>query len=1006
MNLAKMKLNTRLILIAGFMAMLAIGIGLLGLRGMALTLDGLATVYNDRVVPLKSLKIIADRYAVNIVDTTHKVRNGNISWAEARKSVEESDTIIKQEWQAYTATYLVPAEKDLVAQIEPLFGSAEEDLSKLKDILRRENQVALAEFATNNLYQVIDPISDKLASLSNVQLDVAKQQYDSSNADYQFTRNLSVAILLLGLLVGVGVSWLVGRSIIRQIGMEPKDASDTAYLISAGDLSRDIALAAGDVTSIAANIQAIIVNLRRLVTDANMLVKAGVEGKLATRADASKHQGDYRKIVQGVNNTLDAVIGPLNVAADYVDRISKGDIPEKITDTYHGDFNTLKNNLNQAIDAISNMVAEAVRLEQAAIEGRLATRADATQYQGDYRKIVQGVNNTLDAVIGPLNVAADYVDRISKGDIPEKITDTYHGDFNTLKNNLNQAIDAISNMVAEAVRLEQAAIEGRLATRADASQYQGDYRKIVEGVNNTLDAVIGPLNVAADYVERIAKGDIPPKITDTYHGDFNTIKNNLNRAIDAINALVTDANMLSEAAVAGRLDTRADAAMHWGDYRAIVEGVNATLDSVIGPLNAVQHILAAMEQGDMTQLIDTPYQGQLEQLRQAANNTIHKLAETVGEVVGAANQLANASEQVSSTSQSLSQATSEQAASVEQTSASIEQMGASINQNAENAKITDGMATKANREAQQGGQAVSQTVEAMQEIANKIGIIDDIAYQTNMLALNAAIEAARAGDHGKGFAVVAAEVRKLAERSQVAAQEIGKLAESSVKTAETAGNLLSEIVPSIAKTSDLVQEIAAASQEQASGANQVSAAMNQMNQITQQNAAASEQLAATAEEMTAQSEQLQSLMGFFKIDQHRSRKMHGARPVATVVHDVATEMDLTKAIQAHGEWKVKFRNAINHKEQMDSDTIACDDRCALGKWLHGQAKQRHAHLGSYRDCVKKHAAFHVEAGQVAKAINAGHYDKAECMLAGGTPYASASSEVGSAILALKKAANL
>ncbi|MDD2760952.1 MAG: methyl-accepting chemotaxis protein, partial [Methylomonas sp.] len=197
--------------------------------------------------------------------------------------------------------------------------------------------------------------------------------------------------------------------------------------------------------------------------------------------------------------------------------------------------------------------------------------------------------------------------------------------------------------------------------------------------------------------------------------------------------------------------------------------------------------------------------------------------------------------------------------------ASIEQMSASINQNSENAKITDGMAGKASKEAVEGGVAVKQTVEAMKAIAGKIGIIDDIAYQTNMLALNAAIEAARAGDHGKGFAVVAAEVRKLAERSQVAAQEIGHLAESSVNTAETAGKLLDEIVPSIAKTSNLVQEIAAASNEQASGVSQVNTAMAQMNQITQQNASSSEELAATAEEMTAQAEQLQSLMSFFKL---------------------------------------------------------------------------------------------------------------------------------------------
>ncbi|WP_295518246.1 methyl-accepting chemotaxis protein, partial [uncultured Pseudomonas sp.] len=177
--------------------------------------------------------------------------------------------------------------------------------------------------------------------------------------------------------------------------------------------------------------------------------------------------------------------------------------------------------------------------------------------------------------------------------------------------------------------------------------------------------------------------------------------------------------------------------------------------------------------------------------------------------------------------------------------------------------VTDGMAGKAAREAGEGGQAVGETLVAMKTIADKIGIVDDIAYQTNLLALNAAIEAARAGEHGKGFAVVAAEVRKLAERSQVAAQEIGTVAKSSVALAERAGSLLDEMVPSISKTSDLVQEIASASEEQSSGVEQINSAMMQLSQITQQNASASEELAATAEEMSGQAEQLQRLMGFF-----------------------------------------------------------------------------------------------------------------------------------------------
>ena len=252
------------------------------------------------------------------------------------------------------------------------------------------------------------------------------------------------------------------------------------------------------------------------------------------------------------------MIGPLNVAAEYVDRISKGDIPAKITDSYNGDFNEIKNNLNRCIDAVNAMMADADMLAKAAVEGKLATRADATKHQGDFREIVQGVNETLDAVIGPLNVAAEYVDRISKGDIPAKITDSYNGDFNEIKNNLNRCIDAVNAMAADAVMLSKAAVEGKLATRADATKHQGDFRGIVQGVNETLDAVIGPLNVAAEYVDRISKGDIPAKITDTYNGDFNEIKINLNACIDAVNGLITEATMLATAAVEGRLDSKAN----------------------------------------------------------------------------------------------------------------------------------------------------------------------------------------------------------------------------------------------------------------------------------------------------------------------------------------------------------------------------------------------------------------------------------------------------------------
>ena len=313
--------------------------------------------------------------------------------------------------------------------------------------------------------------------------------------------------------------------------------------------------------------------------------------------------------------------------------------------------------------------------------------------------------------------------------------------------------------------------------------------------------------------------------------------------------------------------------------------------SITRPIAEAAAAAQRLAEGDLTVRLNADSKDEVGVLMTAMQNMVNKLSEIIGNVRQAADNLTNASAQVSATAQLLSQASSEQAASLEETTASMEEMTASISQNTENANLTDNMSTKAASEAAEGGQAVGKTVEAMKSIASKIGIIDDIAYQTNLLALNAAIEAARAGDHGKGFAVVAAEVRKLAERSQIAAQEIGGLATNSVQQAERAGNLLSEIVPAIQRTSDLVQEIAAASAEQSSGVAQINSAMMPLNQVTQQNASASEQLAATAEEMGAEAEQLQQTMTFFQLD-HVSHTTayapHGTSPTASAPRSNST----------------------------------------------------------------------------------------------------------------------
>src|SRR5215510_5226638 len=286
---------------------------------------------------------------------------------------------------------------------------------------------------------------------------------------------------------------------------------------------------------------------------------------------------------------------------------------------------------------------------------------------------------------------------------------------------------------------------------------------------------------------------------------------------------------------------------------------------IVIPIRHGVELAEAVSGGDLMQDITVDGNDEIGQLQRALREMSLRLRETMTQVRAGADALSAASGQVASTAQSLSQGTSEQAASVEETTAGLEEMSASITQNAENARQTEQMALKGAQDAEGSGEAVRQSMAAMSTIAEKISIIEDIAYQTNLLALNAAIEAARAGEHGRGFAVVATEVRKLAERSQVAATSINELAGSSVNVAQASGERLAELVPAIRRTAELVQEVAAASREQASGVNQINKAMTQVDQVTQRAASASEELASTAEELSSQAEALQQLVAFFRV---------------------------------------------------------------------------------------------------------------------------------------------
>ena len=621
-----------------------------------------------------------------------------------------------------------------------------------------------------------------------------------------------------------------------------------------------VASGAGESARVLAGLEGVRSTLKDLTEELNRVSAEHDRGDIDARIAVEKFSGGYRTMAQGVNDMVAGHIAVKKKAMAVVKAIGEGDFDAPL-EQFPGKkafinetIERLRANLRALIEEMNHMSTEHDR-------GDIDVRIAVEKFSGGYKTMAQGVNDMVGGHIAVKKKAMAVVKAFGEGDftapmeqLPGKkafINET----IEQVRRNLVSLVDGMTRALSEE--------EASGGPVIDAAQYSGGYRTMAQGVAD-MAAGHAAIKKAMGVVKAFGEGDFDAPL-ERFDGKNAFINITIDQVRTNLKALIEDASSLAAAAVAGRLDVRADVRRHHGGFRTIIEGVNDTLDAVIGPLNEVSRVLVAMSQGDLDQSITQSYSGRLEELRVAANTTVEKLAETVSQVAEATDQLAGAANQISSAAQTLSQSATEQAASVEETSAGIEQMTTSIAQNSDNAKVTDGIASQTASEAADGGRAVQGTVEAMKEIASKIAIIDEIAFQTNMLALNATIEAARAGEHGKGFAVVATEVGKLAERSQIAAHEIGLLASGSVQTAEQAGALLSEIVPRIGRTSDLVQEIASACAEQTSGTRQINVAMTQMSQLTQQNASFSEELAATAEEMMSQTAALQDLMTFFRL---------------------------------------------------------------------------------------------------------------------------------------------
>ena len=591
----------------------------------------------------------------------------------------------------------------------------------------------------------------------------------------------------------------------------------------------------GKKAVISENVERLRANVKSFIDEIKKMSAAHEAGDIDAVIPEEKFEGSYRAMAKGVNDMVMGHISVKKKAMACVKQFGEGNFEAEL-EKFPGKKAFINETIEQVRSNLKALIVDTDLLVEAASEqGRLDVRADAARHQGDFRRIIEGLNKSFDTIAAPFTRAIMYLEKLSHGDVGKQITTEAKGEMLRQRDALNKVFSSIDRLIADSTMLAAAGAAGKLDTRADASQHEGDFRKIVQGVNDTLDAVIGPLNFSAGYVDRISKGDIPEKITDSYNGDFNLIKNNLNQCIDAVNSMVADAVLLSKAAVEGKLETRADASKHQGDYRKIVQGVNDTLDAVIGPLKDVSTILSKLAGGDFTALVTSKYAGDFDVLANAVNTlskSVRSALEQIGRNVAA---LASSSEELNKVSQSMGSSADETATQASVVSAAAEQvsnnvqtvatgadeMSASIKEIAKNTAEATRVASSAVRTAEVTNETISKLGQSSAEIGQVIKVITSIAQQTNLLALNATIEAARAGEAGKGFAVVANEVKELAKETAKATEDISRKIEAIQGDTNGAVSAINQISQVIGQISDIQTTIASAIEEQSATTNEI-----------------------------------------------------------------------------------------------------------------------------------------------------------------------------------------
>lgn len=644
--------------------------------------------------------------------------------------------------------------------------------------------------------------------------------------------------------------------------------------------------------------------------------------------------------------------------AKSIDMIANGelniDLNVTSADKYSQDmmnlFSTINDSLKKVKQSLQTLNGETNKLVEAGKNGELTVRGNEEGLHGVFGEIINGINQTFDAIKEPLDVVSAFMNDLSAGTAETPIVNTYKGYYATLVDDTNSVLNSLLALLQESTILSEAGKRGDLSVRSDTSKLPGHYGDLVAGMNGILDAVNAPLDEVGHILKNMSHGnDFTKKATGDYQGAFKVLADSINQVIGRFNDveklfdmisvgdlsqlerykkigkrsdndklmpasvkmmqslqnLVDTSTSFANVMAVGDLRVREDLTIDFqGSYRDVTNGMHNAMRAIKAPLDEAAKVLGEMAQGNLSVEVTGNYEGEYKSIKDSINQVIASFNSVLGELNTAANQVSVGSNQVAAGSQALSQGATEQASSVEELTSTIAEIAVQIKENAGNATQASHFSSEVLDRAVQGKAKMDEMLASIREIDESsasiskiIKVIDDIAFQTNILALNAAVEAARAGQYGKGFAVVAEEVRNLAAKSADAAKEttaliegsIGK-AENGTKIANETAEMLSQISQGVGQAADLVERIAAASNEQATAIAQVDQGITQVSTVVQTNSATSEESAASSEELSGQADTLMQMVKKFRLKDEDISKQAFEEKTPDINHGIQTKI--------------------------------------------------------------------------------------------------------------------